>query len=315
MVDGETWDTVDLNGSHGTPDGVHRFIEGDTENPDTAIDDVLAVGGVVVLREGSLVPGSSLVLAEVIFTRMAPSGWWYSRGDDPNNDDWAVVGDANAVAGPRTGAVAAAVAVTGDPIDGSGSGETWGDALGAFNGNSNGLWVLAGNTSAADPFSDNVIVLNGQRVVVREGDPVDIDGNGLFDDDAFIGRGNEAFSSFAPNDLFLTDDMQMYFIAHLRDGAGNDLGEFGTGGDAFLRLDVSCPADITGPAGDGIPDGNVDALDYLLVIGQWGSPCTVGGCEADFTGPRGVPDGSVDSLDFLALIAQWGSPGNCPPSP
>jgi hypothetical protein len=72
-----------------------------------------------------------------------------------------------------------------------------------------------------------------------------------------------------------------------------------------------CLADITGPDGLGVPDGNVDALDYLALIGQWGTPC-VGSCEADITGAvPGVPDGNVDSLDFLSVIAQWGSPGNC----
>jgi hypothetical protein len=71
-----------------------------------------------------------------------------------------------------------------------------------------------------------------------------------------------------------------------------------------------CAGDIAGPAGPG-PDGNVDALDFLLMISQWGSPC-VGSCEADITGPGGVPDGNVDALDFLLLISQWGNPGNCP---
>ena len=72
-----------------------------------------------------------------------------------------------------------------------------------------------------------------------------------------------------------------------------------------------CAADITGPT-PGVSDGNVDALDFLLMIAQWGTPC-VGSCEADITGPTpDVPDGNVDSLDFLKLIAQWGTPGNCP---
>jgi hypothetical protein len=70
-----------------------------------------------------------------------------------------------------------------------------------------------------------------------------------------------------------------------------------------------CLADITGPKGES--DGNVDALDYLLVIAEWGTPCG-GTCAADITGPAEVPDGNVDALDFLLLIAQWGSPGNCP---
>lgn len=73
---------------------------------------------------------------------------------------------------------------------------------------------------------------------------------------------------------------------------------------------VPCAADITGPDGAGNPDGNVDALDFLLLIAQWGSPCT-GSCEADITGPAAQPDGNVDALDFLLLIAQWGTPGNC----
>jgi hypothetical protein len=72
---------------------------------------------------------------------------------------------------------------------------------------------------------------------------------------------------------------------------------------------AGCAADITGPKG---PDGNVDSLDFLLLIAQWGSPC-VGTCDADITGATPfVPDGNVDALDYLALIGQWGTPGNCP---
>jgi WD40 repeat protein len=69
--------------------------------------------------------------------------------------------------------------------------------------------------------------------------------------------------------------------------------------------ECECAADLTGP--DGIPDGAVDALDFLLLIGQWGTPC-VGTCEGDIVGP----DGNVDAQDFLLLIAQWGTPGFCP---
>jgi hypothetical protein len=73
---------------------------------------------------------------------------------------------------------------------------------------------------------------------------------------------------------------------------------------------TSCPADITGPAG--APDGNVDALDVLVLIAQWGSPCSAP-CTADITGSvAGVPDGNADALDYLLLVAQWGTPANCP---
>jgi hypothetical protein len=69
---------------------------------------------------------------------------------------------------------------------------------------------------------------------------------------------------------------------------------------------ASCPADIAGPGG--ASDGLVNALDYLQLIAEWGSPCN-GTCSADITGPVGIPDGNVDSLDFLELIEQWGA---CP---
>jgi hypothetical protein len=73
----------------------------------------------------------------------------------------------------------------------------------------------------------------------------------------------------------------------------------------------TCLADITGPT-PGVPDGNVDALDILLMISEWGSPCEPP-CMADITGPTpGVPDGNVDALDYLMLISQWGNPAVCP---
>jgi hypothetical protein len=71
----------------------------------------------------------------------------------------------------------------------------------------------------------------------------------------------------------------------------------------------ACPADITGPSGG--PDGNVDALDFLVLISQWGMSCEAG-CIADFNGAfEGVPDGVVNALDLLMMIAQWGTPAIC----
>jgi hypothetical protein len=101
-----------------------------------------------------------------------------------------------------------------------------------------------------------------------------------------------------------------------RNVSDNSPGDVVEGGvDAISVTSISCEdaigclADVTGPKG--LPDGNVDALDLLLLISQWGSPCQ-GPCTADVTGPLdGVPDGAVDSLDLLQLIAEWGMPGNC----
>jgi hypothetical protein len=95
-------------------------------------------------------------------------------------------------------------------------------------------------------------------------------------------------------------------------GFGTDCSDGNTNGTADACESSACAGDITGPGGLGMPDGNIDSLDYLAMIGQWGSPCA-GTCEADITGPTPlVPDGDVNALDFLLLIGQWGSPANCP---
>ncbi len=209
LIGGEVWDSFDYDDCGGTADGLHWFAKGDTENPNTSIDDILAVDDQVELREGSPVAGSSVVMTAVFFTRMLSDGTWFCRGDDPNDNDWAV----------RTGVL---MAKTGDLIAG---GEHWGNTLSAFNGNRVEDWLLVGNTDNPDPNSDYVMVLNGTGVVAREGDPIDLDGNGQFDDDVYI-------NTFKANHAFLTDSRLVYFLATLRDGAGTSLG------DAFLRMQL-----------------------------------------------------------------------------
>jgi hypothetical protein len=76
-----------------------------------------------------------------------------------------------------------------------------------------------------------VLVLNGTTEVLREGDPVDVNGNGLFDDDAFL-------SVFNNDDSFLTDDLKYYFNADLRNGAGTSIGQ------AFLVAQVPEPSSL-----------------------------------------------------------------------
>jgi len=272
------WDDMMMNTFWTTPDGTTWILEGEDAGPDSE-DLILVVNDVVVLREGSTIPGSDIILAEVVTTKLLTNGDWYSRGYDPADDDWAV----------RNGTLLAA---TGDPII-TDSAELWAEAFYSFAGNRNGDWVIAGKTDNADIQIDSVIVLNGEEIVVREGDPVDLDGNGVFDDDAFIGRGDATMDAFRPDDIFLTDDGMLYFFCSLRNAAGEDLGSFGTGGDAFLRIDLGpeCPADFDG-------DGDVDTADLLFLLGAWGTP------DGDVDG-----DGDTDTADLLALLGAW---GECP---
>jgi hypothetical protein len=210
------WDDFDFDDCGGTADGNHWFAKGDTENPNTAIDNILAVDDVVVLREGSSVDGAgSPVMRSVIFTRMLNDGTWFSRGDEANNNDWAV---RNSVLLARSG----------DPLPG---GETMTDAFAVFTGDRLGNWLLVTSTDNPDANLNQVLLYNGTTILARESDPLDLDGNGSFDDDVFI-------SSFQPNDMHLTDDGLIYFLAVLKNGAGTSLG------DAFLRMPVPEPATL-----------------------------------------------------------------------
>ncbi|TVQ63348.1 MAG: hypothetical protein EA378_02145, partial [Phycisphaerales bacterium] len=72
-----------------------------------------------------------------------------------------------------------------------------------------------------------------------------------------------------------------------------------------------CPADLTGPALDGIPNGTVDAFDLNYYIALWLSDDPA----ADLTGPAldGVPDGTVNAFDLNYYIDLWlNNQGACP---
>ncbi|MHC5114282.1 MAG: hypothetical protein ACYTGP_07630 [Planctomycetota bacterium] len=270
------WDFFDPHDFHTTPDGAHWLAQGDNVDG-TTIDDILAYDDFPVLRESTTIPGSFIQIAAIFNGNLVGNGDWYARGDDPNDEAWAV----------RNGVLMAAA---GDSI---GPGESWGPSFFAFHGNNNGDWALAGNTTA-DVAANDVIVVNGE-VVLREGDPIDLDGNGEFDDDVFIGVGNLTTASIHPDDMFLTDDLMLYTLVRLRDGAGNNLSLDGQLADAFIRIDVSgdpCPEDLN-------DNGQVDFADILVVIGAWG-PCGEP-CPEDLN-----DNGQVDFADILVIIAAWG---------
>jgi len=72
-----------------------------------------------------------------------------------------------------------------------------------------------------------------------------------------------------------------------------------------------CPADLTGPALDGQPDGLVDASDLDFYIARWLSNDPA----ADLTGPAldNTPDGLVNAFDLNAYVNLWlDTQGVCP---
>jgi len=91
----------------------------------------------------------------------------------------------------------------------------------------------------------------------------------------------------------------------------------GNGGTTWFIDDVSvepgsvdkpCPADLTGPGGDGVPDGNLTGDDFFFYLGLFAD----GDPDADLTGPGGdgVPDGNLTSDDFFFYLGLFSA--GCP---
>ncbi len=201
--------------------------------------DIVRVNGADVLAEGQAVPGLDPGTygnaARFYLPEMASNGDWYARGrnDDAAETGWAV----------RNGEL---LARSGETVPGGEAGETWDSSVWTsssgvtffhFSGNNNGDYIVGGFTSLADGERNAAWVLNGEEVVLRNGDQVDLDGDGFLDN-AFIHFSSLTTASPTAVGGFLTDDMYFYFTADIRNGAGQELGE------AFLRVLVPEPGSL-----------------------------------------------------------------------
>ena len=279
-VEAAIWDAFNVSDFWVTPDNAHWLMIGD-DSTATTQDRILVVDGVVRAREGVPLIGSSFtsnVSASFGGTEsfLSPDGSYMLRGHNVDAEDWVL----------RNGAV---VATTDDPIT-PGNTELFDDGIFTdcfffIAGNSVGDYVIGGVTDAVDLNANAVLVKNGDTIVAREGDMIDLNGNGLADDDAFI-------SVFNNDDGLITDDGILIFFADARNAALVSIGQM------VLRIDTDpgtlCPPDIAPEGGN----GQVDVDDLLLVINSWGK-CD--GCPADITG-----NNIVDVDDLLEVINGWG---------
>lgn len=217
----EFWENFDIDEFWITPDGLHWIANGDLTG-DTNFDDVAVADGTVVVQEGVILPGSGYAepvdLSGIVNVAMDPAGNWFVRGNnDVTEHDWVY----------RNGVV---IADKGAPIF-TGSTELWDDTL--FSdlffthiGDSLGNYVIGGVSNNPDPEADGVLVANNTAVVARQGDPLDIDNNGVFDDDAYI-------DTFGNDDAFLDDAGNLYLVVTVMDSTNTGIG------DAFIVLDIS----------------------------------------------------------------------------
>jgi hypothetical protein len=283
-VGAETWKSISYDGAGTTPNGLHWYAEGTRVATDTTTDGILVVDDAIVLQEGSPIPSTSQNVGDFFQTAMANDGSWITRGRD-NSATTAVAPDFVV----RNGVL---LAKSGDSVEGLG--EQWGDTFYAVALDANGHWAIAGRTNSADPAADDVLVIDGV-VVLRENDPVDVNGNGVLDDDAFIGRGNNTLAAFDANDVRLAGGYA-WLILELRNAAGQDLHPvpaFGTP-NAFARIAVGtdstpfCSGDGSATA---CPCGNAGAAGHGC-----GSSVAAVGARLSSTGLASI---SADTLLFV----------------
>lgn len=287
----ETVSGISANNFYTTTDGTKWGFVGDIARP-TGFSNALIVNDEVIMRQQQPLPGS----ASTFFDGTALGAYGseiYCRGG---------LGLTSA-----TGAFAwrsdGLLVETGDEIISPPSGETWiGTSFSGFSGNRNGDWLLVGRTSAAEATND-VIVLNGESIIVREGDPVDVDGNGLFDDDCFIGHATNTSSAYTPDTMFVTDDGWLYFMANIKNGAGVGYNSSALGAaNALLRVRAFVPPPLCD--GDANGDNVVDAADLSVLLANFGTSTAGGAAFGDFNG-----DGNVDTADLSVLLGSFGN--NC----
>jgi uncharacterized repeat protein (TIGR01451 family) len=259
-----------------------RFLAGATLADAPAFDRVLVVDHEVMVQEGVVLRGSGFTSPAragepVRGAHMDSTGTWFARGSNADGTHWVV----------RSGDVEA---WSGRPIT-TGASEQWrSGAGGGFSiacGNRWGALLLAGATDHADPTLAEVLVLDG-AVILRAGDAVDLDGNGVFDDDTYI-RG------FVDGGAVLDDGGRVTVLVTLRSRAAALCdGADATIGHALLRWPTGTPG---GCEPDFTQDGNVDQDDIACLAQLVSGDPSCSELDPDFN-----RDGNVDQDDIDTLV-------------
>ena len=228
--------TVEQFGS--SADGSHHIYSASLAGPTTS-NNIFVVDGNVVVQEGANLPGGVLAgtnVGTISVTStdrlgvMSPSGGhWAARFS--MNDGVGAANQTDVVL--RDGQVAAK---TDSPLF-TGSGDLWDDTPFSTTFflqtiNDNGEMVIGGLTNVGNVDKDAKLVYLAPDgtgfVLATEGDPIDLDGNGLYDDNAYI-------DVFGNDDGVLSNDGHFYFVAAIQNDQNVSIG------NAFLTIAVPEP--------------------------------------------------------------------------
>jgi uncharacterized repeat protein (TIGR01451 family) len=274
----EAWQLFDTEDLSVDDTGFNYGLQGDL-NGDTGSDDVYVVNDTVVIQEGHILAGSAFGSPVSIVTKaqMQSNADWFARAGNADGQDWVT----------RNGVV---LSETDAPVH-PGSPESFDDGpfsvcFFQFAANSAGDYLISGTTNAGEDRSNAVIVLNGSVAISREDDPIDLNGNGLFDDGVRI-------RTYGDDDLILTDDLQAYSTCTLRDF--NDGGTNTEIGDAYIRFNL---CGIATHCGDLDNDKDVDGADYDIFLTAFGKSA----CDADY---RICADFDEDGVITLVDYQHW----------
>jgi len=310
------WETIQGFGSEWRPttinaDGTRYIATGDVSTNATAFDDILVVDGVVKIQGGSPIPGTNFasVMSNSLpaFAHMDGDANWYAYGSNADGFDWVL----------RNGLV---IAERGGPIF-TGSTEVWTDTavnpsfsqtFFLFTGRGDD-YVVGGVSNNSDTWGNGVVVHNNTTAIIREGDPIDLNNDGIANDDAYI-------AVIRDDRAFIGSDRALYVVVQHRTqaqqctaGNTNPPGSLGTLQGALLRipLPASGPVCLADVASDGLdttrnPNGSVGAEDLdAFIAGFIAENVSIADVAGDGLDTTYNPNGAVGAEDLDAFIAAF----------
>lgn len=220
QVGSEFWENFSPDDYWISTDGSNWLVQGDLTG-DTNFDGIVAINGSVVVQESTVLPGSGFSnpvdVSGIVGLHMSLGGNWFVRGNnDVTEQDW-VYGNGVVIA---SSGAPIYVGATENFTD-----TEFADTFFMHVANSNGDYVVGG-VSDGPTTANGVLVLNNNMVIARESDPIDLDGNGIFDDDVY-------FNTFGNDDGYLSDGGTFYVVATMKNITGTVLGQ------GFFSIDLS----------------------------------------------------------------------------